>query len=332
MSAPEQGVILAVVIPVYNEGDGIRVLARRLADCLQGLDVSWEVVLVDDHSSDDSRDVLREVCAAYPGFRFLRLSRNSGSHIAVLAGLEHSRGDCAVFMAADLQDPPELIPKMLELWRQGNRIIWAVRAGREGISLLDRFMSRSFYWLLNRFGEMAVPPDGSDFAMMDRCVIEALSRSVGTNPSLFGEIAKLGFRQMEIPYVKQARQYGVTKWNLRKKLKLFADTFVAFSYAPMRAMSYLGLASSTLGFVYALFIFISHFFGGQTIVGYASLMVVVLTLGGLQMIMLGVLGEYLWRTLDESRRRPKYFVEETSDPEPLTAVSPMESTRGRRNG
>jgi dolichol-phosphate mannosyltransferase len=257
--------------------------------------------------------VLREACASNAGFRFIRLSRNSGSHIAILAGLEHSRGDCAVFMAADLQDPPELIPKMLQSWSEGYKTVWAVRAGRRGVSLLDQILSRSFYWLLNRFGELAVPPDGTDFAMIDRCVIDALCRSVGANPSLFGEIAKLGFRQTEMPYVKEARQFGATKWNARKKLKLFADTFVSFSYAPMRAMSYLGIASSALGFSYALYLFIMHFVAQHAIVGYASLMVAVLVMGGIQMIMLGVLGEYLWRTLDEARHRPRYFVEDPSE-------------------
>jgi dolichol-phosphate mannosyltransferase len=306
------GITLSVVIPVYNEGNGVCLLVQRLTACLAGLDVPWEVILVDDHSADDTPDVLRRVCSETPGFHSLRLSRNSGSHIAIFAGLEHARGDCALFMAADLQDPPELIPKMLDLWRRGYKTVWAVRAGREGISLLDRIFSRSFYWLLNRFGEVSTPPDGSDFALVDRCVIDALSRSVGANPSLFLEIAKVGFLQTEVPYVKEARQFGATKWNARKKLKLFADTFVSFSYAPLRAMSYLGVAASALGFLYAAYVFAMRLLVGHTIQGYASLMVVVLIVGGFQMVMLGVLGEYLWRTLDEARHRPKYFIEGSS--------------------
>jgi dolichol-phosphate mannosyltransferase len=307
------GITLSVVIPVYNEGNGICLLVQRLIACLAGLDVPWEVIRVDDHSVDDTPAVLRRVCSETPWVHSLRLSRNSGSHIAILAGLEHARGDCALFMAADLQDPPELIPKMLDLWRQGYKTVWAVRAGREGASLLDRIFSRSFYWLLNRFGEVSTPPDGSDFALVDRCVIDALRRSVGANPSLFLEIAKVGFRQTEVPYVKEARQFGATKWNARKKLKLVADTFVSFSYAPLRAMSYLGIASIFLGFLYALFIVIRAVLSLTAVQGWASLMVVVLVVSGLQMIMLGVLGEYLWRTLDESHRRPRYFVEDSSE-------------------
>ena len=307
-------VTLSVVIPVYNEGEGLHMLTARLTPALEALGVSWEVILVDDHSTDTSPDVLRQICAANPGFRFYRLSANSGSHVAILAGLEHCHGECAVFLAADLQDPPELLEKMLNLWRQGHQTVWAVRCGREGISIVDRAVSRSFYALLRMSG-VSVPPDGSDFALIDRRVINGLSRCVGANPSLFLEIARIGYKQFELPYVKQARHFGVTKWNLKKKLKAFADAFVAFSYAPMRMMSYLGLASSALGFLYAAYILFMRLFIQQTIPGFASLMVAVLGIGGVQMIMLGVLGEYLWRTLDEARHRPNYFIEDSSVPD-----------------
>jgi dolichol-phosphate mannosyltransferase len=306
-------VTLSVVIPVYNEGEGIQLLVKRLKESLGTLGVPWEVILVDDHSIDSTPEVLQQVCAENAHFRSLRLSRNSGSHIAILAGLEHSQGDCAVFMAADLQDPPELIGEMLALWRQGYKTIWAVRAGREDIVLIDRVFSHAFYWLLNRFGELTVPPDGADFAMVDRRIIQELSQSVGANPSLFLEIAKLGFPQATVSYIKEARKFGSTKWNMRKKLKAFADAFVSFSYAPMRAMSYLGLTFSALGFLYASYIFIMHILAKQPIMGYASLMVGILVIGGVQMIMLGVLGEYLWRTLDEARDRPHYFLEDLSE-------------------
>jgi dolichol-phosphate mannosyltransferase len=307
------GITLSVVIPVYNEGNGICLLVQRLTACLAGLDVPWEVILVDDHSVDDTPDVLRRVCSETPVVHSLRLSRNSGSHIAILAGLEHSRGDCGLFMAADLQDPPELIPQLLALWREGYDTVWAVRAGREGVSLPERAFSRLFYWLLTRFSESSLPPDGSDFALVSRRVIDALIRSAGANLNLFGEVANLGFRQAEVRYVKGARAFGKTKWNLRKKLKLLADTFVSFSYTPLRLMSYLGIASSFLGFLYALLIVIRALLSLTPVQGWASLMVIVLVMSGLQMIMLGVLGEYLWRTLDESRRRPRYFIEDSSE-------------------
>ena len=303
---------LSVVIPVYNEGDGVRLLARRLKNCLSQLDVSSEVIFVDDHSLDSSPQVLKEICNDNPGFRSLRLARNCGSHIAVLAGLEHARGDCAVFLAADLQDPPELIAKMLDLWRQGHRVVWAVRKGRERIPLINRVTAKAFYWLLNRLGDVAVPPDGADFALVDRRIVAALGQSVGANPNILAEIARMGFSQAQTPYVKEARGFGSTKWSLRKKLKMFVDSFVSFSYAPLRAMSYLGISLSFLGFAWALVVFIARTMNRQPVSGYSSLMCVTLVIGGFQMIMLGVLGEYLWRTLDEARHRPKYHIEEDS--------------------
>lgn len=300
---------LSIVVPVYNEENGIRSLVQRLQDCIVNLGVSYEVILVDDHSLDSSPQLLKEICTEQANFRALRLSRNCGSHLAVLAGLEHAHGDCAVFLAADLQDPPELIPQMLDLWHQGYRVVWAVREDRQGIAFSQRFSSKAFYWLLNRLGEIALPPDGADFALVDRRIIELVVGSLGANPNLFAEIARIGFSQTRVPYVKEARKSGHSKWSLGKKLKLFADTFVSFSYAPLRAMSYTGLSLSALGFLWAVVVFISHIANPHPVSGYASLMCVILVIGGIQMIMLGVLGEYLWRTLDEARHRPKYFIE-----------------------
>ena len=318
---------LSIIIPVYNEEPGISGLVSRLRGVLPKLDAAGvEVVIVDDHSLDRSPDLLKQECEGDSRFRFLRLSRNRGSHVAILAGMEHSRGRCVVFLAADLQDPPELILRMMEHWRAGSSIVWAVRAKREGVPLMDRLFSSAFYFLMNRFGEIAIPPRGSDFALLDRRAVLALLKSVGAHPSLGGEIAKLGFRQTEISYTKEARKFGRSKWNLRRKLKAFSDAFVSFSYAPLRAMSYLGLMCSLGGFLYAVFIAAARITANRPIQGYASLMVAVLLIGGVQMIMLGVLGEYLWRTLDESRRRPLYFVEDcwgtanSSESLDLTAV------------
>jgi len=327
---PEPGITLSIVIPVYNEGDGLFLLADRLQAFLRGLSEPSETIFVDDHSSDHSPDVLRRLSAENPTFRWVRLSRNCGSHVAILAGLEQCRGRCAVFLAADLQDPPELIAQMLDAWRQGNDTVWAVRARREGIGMAQHFLSRSYYWLMNHFANVKFPPDGADFALIDRTVIAALLRSVGANSTIHGELANVGFRQVSLPYTKEERKHGVTKWSMRKKLKLFADSFVSFSYAPMRAMSYLGLVSSAVGMVGAASILLRHLTVGHPVQGWASLMTVVLALGGVQMLMLGVLGEYLWRTLDEARRRPRYFLEERS-PEPrggADAAQPPDSHAG----
>jgi glycosyltransferase involved in cell wall biosynthesis len=310
MDAPE----LSIVIPVYNEEAVLPALRERLCSFVARLTpLVSEIILVDDHSSDRSPELLKQYCEQNSIFRYARLARNSGSHIATLAGLTQARGKCAVFLSADLQDPPELILQMLELWRLGHHVVWAVREQREGVSTLDVLLANTFYRLLNLLGEVNLPPRGSDFALLDRKAIDALLQSVGSDVSLGGEIARLGFSSEQIAYTKERRAAGTSKWTLKRKLKAVADAFVSFSYAPLRAMSFLGMACSLLGFAYALLVIIVRLSTRTPVQGWASLIVVVLVLGGVQMMMLGVLGEYLWRTLEAARHRPMYFIEETSD-------------------
>lgn len=310
MSVPQ----LSLIIPVYNEEEVLPALCKRLSSVVERLSpLSVEIILVDDHSFDRSAEILREVCQRDFRFRYARLAKNSGSHVAIVAGLSQARGACAVFLAADLQDPPELISQMLELWRTGHYVVWAVREEREGVSRTDLFLSNAFYRLLNLLGEVNLPPRGSDFALLDRKAIDALLQSAGSNPSIGGEIARLGFSSTQISYTKERRAAGASKWTLKKKLKAFADAFVSFSYAPLRAMSFLGVACSLLGFAYALLVIVVRLTSRTPVQGWASLIVVVLVLGGVQMMMLGILGEYLWRTLEAARQRPTYFFEETSE-------------------
>jgi dolichol-phosphate mannosyltransferase len=305
--------LVSIVIPMYNEEESIPALLERLeAFCGTLRDVHVEVVFVDDHSKDATPRMLAQACQANPMYRYLRLSRNSGSHIAIIAGLEFAKGDCAVFLAADLQDPPELIPQMIKEWREGNHVVWAVRERREGVSVSEQLFSRTFYWLMNRFSQVSLPPTGADFALLDRAVIDAIPASAGTNPSLINTIIWNGFQQAWIPYVKEARKFGESKWTLSKKLKGFADAFVSFSFVPMRMMLYAGMVTATLGFIYALIVVGVRLTSDQPIEGWASLMVVILVIGGFQMLMLGVLGEYLWRTLEESRKRPLFLVESSA--------------------
>ncbi len=305
---------LSIVIPVFNEEAAIPALIERLRRMVAQLfPLGIEVILVDDHSSDNTSHMLKEKTREDNRFRYVRLAKNSGSHVAIIAGLAQAKGECAVFLAADLQDPPELIPQMLELWERGIQVIWAVREQRRGISRLDLFLSNTFYRLMNVMSDVNLPPSGTDFALLDRKVINALLESSGSHPSLIGEIARLGFSQSEIGYIKEERVAGTTKWTLGRKLKAFADAFVLFSYAPLRIMSYVGMIVSLLGFAYALVIVILRLVTRTPVQGWSSLIVVILVMGGVQMMMLGVLGEYLWRTLEAARQRPTYFLEETSD-------------------
>ena len=324
MGSPE----LSIVIPVFNEEAVLPALVERLrafANRLSPLDT--EIILVDDHSVDRSSELLRETCRQDSRFRFARLAKNSGSHVAILAGLAQARGECSVFLAADLQDPPELILQMLELWRSSHHVVWAVREERKGVSRTDLLLSNTFYRLLNLLGEVNLPPRGSDFALLDRKVVDALLQSAGSHPSIGGEIARLGFSSAQIAYTKEARAAGGSKWTLKRKLKAFADAFVSFSYAPLRAMSYLGMLFSLLGFGYAVLVICIRLMTRTPVQGWASLIVVVLVLGGVQMMMLGILGEYLWRTLEAARQRPNYFLEETSEIDANTETNPQNVER-----
>lgn len=324
MDRPE----LTIVIPVFNEEAVLPALRDRLCSFVKRLTpLVAEIILVDDHSSDRSPEVLKQFCQDNSMFRYARLARNSGSHVAILAGLGLARGRCAVFLAADLQDPPELILQMLEVWRRGCHVVWAVREEREGVSSLDIFLANRFYRLLNLLGEVNLPPRGSDFALLDRKALDALLQSAGSDLSLGGEIARLGFSAEQITYTKERRAAGTSKWTLKRKLKAAADAFVSFSYAPLRAMSFLGMACSLLGFAYALLVVIVRLMTRTPVEGWASLIVVVLVLGGIQMMMLGILGEYLWRTLESARHRPIYFLEETSESDSLPESRPEKLER-----
>lgn len=308
-----KGKKLTIVLPVFNEEGNLGVLLPRL-DKLVGKITermcAVEVILVDDNSTDKTPTLLKEACNQYTYVKYLRLSKNSGSHIAIISGLSKSSGDCTVFLAADLQDPPELIEELLAKWEEGNDVVWAVRNNIEGISFTTALFSKLFYRLMNAWSSVKLPPTGADFALLDKRVAEALVLSAGSNPSLGSLIAWLGFRQTEIRYTKEARKYGKSKWTLSKKMNALVDAFVGFSFVPMRLMSYFGFLMAGLGFLYTAVIFALKIIAGKAIVGWASIMVTVLVLGGVQMIMLGVLGEYLWRNLEESRKRPLFLFED----------------------
>jgi len=302
---------ISIVIPLYNEAENLMLLCQHIQQ-LNFDNLEKEVIFVDDNSNDITPELLEKICNDNTDFNYLRLSKNSGSHIAILAGMQYAKGDAVVFMAGDMQDPPELIDSLIIEWQKNHDVVWAVRENIEGVSFLTKFFSKLFYRLMNSFANVKFPPSGADFALMDKKVVNAVLQSAGSNPSLGGLVASVGFKQTEIKYTKKARAFGKSKWTLNKKLQAFIDAFVAFSFAPMRLMIYIGILISSLGFLYALFIVVMKLFFINQIDGWASMMVVVLFIGGIQILMIGTIGEYLWRNLEESRKRPLYFIEKES--------------------
>lgn len=305
--------ILSVVIPAYNEEDNLPEFLRRAQEVNELLakdNLQLEVVIVDDHSSDRTQDVARGLIKTHDRIQYLRLSRNCGSHSAIAAGMKVCKGQCAVAMAVDLQDPPELIPQLVDRWRAGHEVVWAGRSSREGESFSRLFFSQLYYRIMRICGLPEMPEKGADVVLIDRKVIDAYNAIPEKHTSILGMILWMGFRQTSISYVKQARRSGRSKWTLAKKVKLTVDSIVSFSYLPIRVMTIFGFLMALAGTLYAIVIVVARIFGGVTAgTGFAALMTVLLVGQGAILVMLGILGEYLWRTFDESRGRPRYIIE-----------------------
>jgi dolichol-phosphate mannosyltransferase len=308
---------LSLVTPAYNESDNLPHLYAGICGVLDPLAIAWEWIVVDDHSSDATYRTIEELAKRDARVRGMRLARNHGSHSAVRCAIARSTGAAAVILAADLQDPPALSPLLLARWRDGADVVWAVRAAREGESKSTILFARLYYWLLRKAaGMQQLPGEGADFALIDRKVAEALGQFRESNTSLFALIMWMGFLQTSVEYTKKPRLHGSSGWSLAKKLKLVVDSLTAFTFAPVRCMSYLGFATALGAFVWAGFIMRNAVFG-HPVEGWSSVMVAVLFLGGLQMMMMGVLGEYLWRALDEARQRPSYLIERQTNNLPV---------------
>jgi glycosyltransferase involved in cell wall biosynthesis len=297
---------LSVVVPVYHNEENLPDLVPALERATAALDV--EFVFVDDGSRDGSWRWLERWTAREPRAMAIKLSRNFGSFTACTAGLAHARGAAAVIISADLQDPPELIPEMVARWREGHEVVLAVR-NRRMEPWYQRALAAAYYRLMRRWALADMPAGGFDFCLVDRKVIDVVTKVQERNTSLMGLILWTGFRRAEIPYTRRAREKGRSMWTLTKKLKYFADSLVAFSYMPIRLMQVAGGLIALLGFAWAVVILLLRLRNDIPIRGWTALMVVVLVLGGLQLLTLGVIGEYVWRTLDEAKARPLYVVE-----------------------
>lgn len=298
--------MLSILTPAFNEEANLEALHARLAATMDQLGVEWEWLIVDDHSRDGTFGVIERLAAVDRRVRGIRLARNSGSHVAITCGLHHVRGEAAVMMAADLQDPPETLSKMLEARQRGAQVVWAVRRQRPGDRQHAGFAA-IYYWIMRRVvGLTELPSRGADFFLIDRVVLDAFRQLGERNVSVFALVAWLGFRQDYVEYDKQQRVAGRSGWTLARKLRLVTDSVTGFSDAPIRWCSYLGAALivASLGLGVA---------GVVTWPGPpAGLLIIVgavTGLAGVQLLAARVLGEYIWRALDEARRRPQYLIE-----------------------
>jgi dolichol-phosphate mannosyltransferase len=319
------GKILSVIVPLLDEAENIPTLHARLDAVGAGLGRGLELVFVDDGSTDASFDRLAEIARRDARVRVVRLSRNFGSHGACLAGFQSSTGDHVAILAADLQNPPELLARLLAEAEQGYDVVWAAR--RQGSRGLDTIPAALYYRLLRRtFPNL--PPGGVDFMLVSRRAIAALLARRITNTSIFFELLWSGFPQTTVYYERVERKTGRSKWTLRKKVKLFVDTFISFSDLPVRVMSASGVLCAALAVGLAALLVARAALGGPPLAGWGVVLVAVLLLGGAQMLLLGILGEYVWRTLWDARQRPPYVVQEiVGAPPPSSTSAP--GTEGR---
>ena len=304
---------LSVITPAYNEARNLPEFYKRLKKVADDIGETWEWVIVDDHSTDNSYVEICNLNRIDTRVKGVRLSKNFGSHAAISCGLEHANGKCAIVMASDLQDPPEAIPIVLEEWKKGFHVVWGARGKREGEKKSTIILSRLFFFLMRKFvGIKEMHATGADFFLIDRRVINEFIKFKERNLSIVALIIWMGFRQTTVTYDKKPRLHGSSGWTLSKKIKIVIDSITSFSFIPIRIMSILGILISFLGFTYATLV-VWNTITGKPPEGWASLMVVVLIIGGFSMLMMGILGEYLWRALDESRHRPRYLIENKTE-------------------
>lgn len=299
---------LSIVIPFFNEGPNIAALFARLVPVLESVGMDWEVVCVNDGSRDDTLNRLVATHRADPRIKVVELSRNFGKELALSAGLAHTGGDCVVPMDADLQHPPELLPDLIAKWREGYDVVVAVRDNRVGQSLRHRLFARAFYWIFDNLSEVKLPREVGDFRLMDRAVVDVINRMPERTRFMKGIFAWVGFRQASIPYRQGERAGGDTKWSFVTLLRLSFDGLTAFSTFPLRVWSLIGMAISGFAFVYIMIRLLRTLVYGIDVPGYESLIMTVLFLGGVQLITLGIIGDYLGRVFNEVKGRPLFVV------------------------
>lgn len=310
-SRPQPPVEISVVVPLYCEASNVDYLFERLEAVLSQLACTYEIVCVDDGSYDDTVIELRKHHQRNPHIKVIALSRNFGKELALTAGIDYAQGAAVVPIDADLQDPPELIGALVTKWREGYDVVYAKRRSRQGESWIKRATANSFYRVMERMSKVPIPRDTGDFRLLDRRVVEALKLLPERTRFMKGLFAWVGYRQSEVLYDREPRYSGETKWNYWRLWNFAIDGIASFSVAPLRIWSYVGIIFATISFLYGAFLMFRTLLFGIDVPGYASLMVAVLFLGGVQMVILGVLGEYLGRVYEEVKGRPLYLVRDT---------------------
>lgn len=300
----------SIIAPIYNEAENLPILYPRIRDVMDQTGETWELILVDDGSQDGSTELIRTLRSQDKRIRPVIFARNFGHQIAVTAGLDYARGDAVVIIDADLQDPPEVILEMIAKWREGYEVVYAVRSEREGETWFKEFTASLFYRLIYRITDVDIPLDTGDFRLLDRKVVAVMGQMRERHRFLRGMSVWVGFRQTGVTYKRAARHAGKTKYPFKKMLKFATDAITSFSYFPLQLAMYLGFLAAGFSILTIPVVVILRASGSQAFFGQATTLIAVLFLGGVQLISLGILGEYIGRLYDEAKGRPLYIVSE----------------------
>ena len=314
----EQHQLISIVIPAYNEDTLLPKLHQSLAAVLSGQPFEFEIVYVNDGSTDNTLNTIKELKQSDAQVTLIDLSRNFGKEIALSAGLQNAAGDAVIVMDADLQDPPELIPELISEWQNGYDVVYAQRTHRKGESLVKRTTAHFFYRIIQRVSKITIPEDTGDFRILSRRAVNALNTFNEQHRFMKGLFAWIGYKQKAVQYQRDPRQAGTSKWSYWRLWNFALDGITSFTIAPLKISSYIGLITALGAFAYGLYMLIETLIYGNPVPGYPSLIVIILMLGGVQLVAIGILGEYLGRIFNETKRRPLYFINEYL---PSTAAS-----------
>ena len=301
---------ISLVVPAYNEEIVLPEFMARARAALESTGLSWEMIFADDGSKDATAEVIRAYRQQDSRIGLVSLSRNFGKEIAMTAGIDHARGRAVVVIDADLQDPPELIADLVARWKEGYDVVYARRTAREGETSLKRVTAHMFYRVINRLGDQPIPADVGDFRLMSRRAVDALSQLRERHRFMKGLFSWIGFRQIEVPYARAPRAAGQTKWNYWQLWNLSIEGITSFSIRPLQLALYFGFLIAVLAAIYGMFIIIHTIIFSNQVPGYPSLLAVVLFLGGVQLLTLGIIGEYVGRIFNETKERPLYLLSE----------------------
>lgn len=302
--------MISVIVPLYNEEEVIAESYKRLTSVMQGMGEEYELVFINDGSRDKTAQLTADIAEKDKHVRLICFSRNFGHQIAITAGMDYAKGDAVVIIDADLQDPPEVIPLMVEKWKEGYHVVYGKRTKRHGETMFKKVTAKVFYRFLQRMTQVDIPTDTGDFRLIDRKVCDAMKKLREQNRYVRGLVSWVGFKQYALEYVRDERFAGETKYPLKKMIRLAMDGIASFSYKPLKLATMVGFALTGISFLYLLFVVLQKLFGTPTVAGWASILAVQLFFNGVILIILGIIGSYIGRIYEESKGRPLYIVQE----------------------